>query len=245
MKKFILTILFPFFYFLSVIFSPCTYVLQIVHAAEPSLRAGSYACILTDSYFYNAPDDLGGLFLLPKTYYVKILEYGDTHCKIEYLYDDSNTKKLIGYAETSTLTPVDYIPKRPYLYYVFDVSYRIDDSQLNDSTFLNEITVTCAYYGDYVIGSKAYCYVLRGNEFGYIPKPDTLKIQTNTEYEEYLASLIPEELPTEDSSKEQADSSPAQIAILIALCLLVPILAALIIKPPKRPTYDNDELYEI
>ena len=242
MRKFILFIFIPIFYFLSFSFFPFIRYPKLAHAQ--TLPAGSYACILTDAFFFNAPDDRRGLFLLPKTYYVKILEYGETHCKVEYLYDDANTKKLVGYVETNALTAVDYIPKRPYLYYVFDVSYRIDNTQINDSAFLNQITVTCAYYGDYIIGSETYCYVLRGDTFGYIPKPTTLTITQNTEYEEYLASLIPDESILPDDSVEQADSSPAQIAILIALCLLVPILAALIIKPPKRPAYETEELYE-
>jgi hypothetical protein len=213
-------------------------------ALAQSLPSGSYACILTDTFFFSTPDDSRGLFLIPKTYYVKILEYGETHCKIEYLYDDANTKKLVGYVETNKLTAVDYTPKRPYLYYVFDVSYRIDNTQINDSSFLNQITVTCAYYGDYIIGSETYCYVLRGDTFGYIPKPASLTITPNTEYDEYLASLLPDEPLVSDEPIGQTQSSPAQIAILITLCLLIPILAALIIKPPKRPAYETDELYE-
>ena len=30
-------------------------------------------------------------------------------------------------------------------------------------------------------------------------------------------------------------------AVMIALCLLVPVLAALILKPPRRPPYESDE----
>ena len=242
MKKFILFIFFPLFYFFSFWIPP--FIPQPKTVIAQSLPAGSYACILTDTFFFTAPDDRRGLFLIPKTYYVKILEYGETHCKVEYLYDDANTKKLVGYVETNTLTAVDYIPKRPYLYYVFDVSYRIDNTQINDSSFLNQITVTCAYYGDYVIGSETYCYVLRGDTFGYIPKPASLTITPNTEYDEYLASLLPDEPLVSDEPIGQTQSSPAQIAILITLCLLIPILAALIIKPPKRPAYETDELYE-
>ncbi len=209
--------------------------------AEAELRAGTYACILTDAYFYDAPDAPRGLFLLPRTYYVKILEYDETYCKIEYLYDASDVEKLIGYARTELLTPVAYTPKRPYLYYILDVRYRIDDT-IDDSAFLNQITVSCAYYGDYVVGAETYCYVLRGDTFGYIPKPTDLKLPVNTEYDEYLATLLPQ--TSSDETEAQADSSPAQIAVLIALCLLVPVLAALLLKPPKNNPYDTDELYD-
>ena len=203
--------------------------------------SGEYACVLQENtFFYSAPEERRGLFLLPTTYYVKLLEYGDEYCRIEYLYDGDNIKKLIGYAKTSTLTFVEYTPVQPYFYYLFDVHYRIEENGLTDSTFLNEITLTCAYYGDYKIGSETYCYVLRGGTLGYVPKPTYITIPKNNEYEEWVAQQTPENSQTEPPMQSEESSSPAQIAILIALCLLVPTLAALILKPPRRPPYETD-----
>lgn len=209
------------------------------NAATPN--SGEYACVLQENaFFYSAPDERRGLFLLPATYYVKLLDYGEEYCRIEYLYDGENIKKLIGYAKTSALTFVEYTPVQPYFYYVFDVRYRIEEDGLTDSTFLNEITLTCAYYGDYKIGSETYCYVLRGGTLGYVPKPTNLTVPKNNEYEEWLAKQTPQSSQTDTPTQAQEESSPAQIAILIALCLLVPTLAALILKPPRRPPYETD-----
>ena len=200
--------------------------------------AGDYACILSDDvFFYANPDGRKGLFLLPKSYYVRLVEYHSDYCKVEYQTDDS-AKRLVGYVATEKLTFVEYTPSRPYLYYVFDLHYKIEDADQSDSAFLTEITLSCVYYGDYVIGSERYCYVLRGEEFGYVPKPSNLVYEDNVEYADYVASLqapSPElssdaELPTVTEG-----SSPAQIAILVAICLLVPILAALILKP-RQPS---------
>ena len=218
-------------------------VTATARTSAPEIRpnAGSYACILYENtYFYSMPDEKRGIFLLPTTYYVKILDYQTDYCNIEYLYDASNVRKLVGYAKTADLTFVDYIPKRPYLYYVFDVCYEIDDTQINDSAFLTQITVTCAYYGDFRLGATTYCYVLRGDTFGYVPKPSHLIYEENTEYADYLAQLTP---PTDvEQPTEPHTSSPAQIAILITLCLLVPVLAAMILKQPKNAyDYDLDE----
>ena len=199
----------------------------------------SYACILEDAFFYSAPDERYGVFLLPKTYYVKVTEYGAEYCKIEYLYDAATTRKLTGYAKTELLTFVDYIPSRPYLYYIFQLKYTIGDTQFDDSSFLTQITTDCAYYGDYKIGSKTYCYVLRGETFGYVPKPETLSFEENTEYADMLANK--DSSLESDASTSPNNSSPAQIAILVALCLLVPILAAFIVRPPKRPPYESDD----
>ena len=205
---------------------------------------GTYACILSDNtFFYANADGKRGLFLLPKSYYVRLVEYRPDYCKVEYQTDVGDTQKVIGYARTEDLTFVSYTPQRPYLYYVFDLRYKIEDTTQTDSTFLTEITLSCTYYGDYVVGSEIYCYVLRGDAFGYVPKPVTLQYEENTEYADYLASLQPppdvSTDPTED--EQQGNSSPAQIAILVAICLLVPILAALVLKPPRRPPYETDD----
>ncbi|MBR2330731.1 MAG: hypothetical protein IKA40_05750 [Clostridia bacterium] len=210
---------------------------QTYSVTAPSV--GGYACICTDTaYFYQSKHADSGLFLLPESYFVKILETGETYCKIEYLYDDTHVKKLIGYALTAQLTFVDYVPERPYLYCLFNLRYTLEDA-FDGNGFLDDITVLCAYYGDYTVGSKTYCYVLQGEEFGYVPKPSDLSIEKNTEYADRLAATLP---PEDDAPKDESptQSNPAQIAILVALCLLVPILAALILKPPRRPPYESE-----
>ena len=240
MKKRILRLFFPILIFLLSI-SPCSALLPVV-AEEPASQ-GDYACILEDAFFYATPDENRGVFLLPKTYYVRLLEYGTEFCKIEYQADESIAQRVVGYAKTSTLTFVDYQPERPYLYHTFDVVYQIPDTNALDPSYLTQVTITCAYYGDFKVGSKTYCYVLRGSQFGYVPKPNTLAYEENTEYAEYL-----ENLQASTSAPDQPQSpnisvatSPVQIGILVVLCLLVPFLAALILKPPRRPPYETEE----
>lgn len=207
-------------------------------SALPSV--GDYACILSDDvFFYSSPDERKGLFLLPQSYYVRLMEYGSSFCKVEYQRNESAAQRLVGYARTEDLTFVNYVPVRPYLYYVFDIQYTIEDAQTGNSSFLTQITLSCVYYGDYRVGSETYCYVLRGEDFGYIPKPTGLSYDSNTEYANYLASLSP---PSSDIPEEPNDTaSPMQIAILIVICLLVPVLAAFILKPSKKPTFDVED----
>ena len=215
--------------------------LQHFRAKASTPKGSGYACILQEStFFYSAPDERRGLFLLPTTYYVKVLDYGEEYFRVEYLYDTEKVKKLIGYTKTSCLTFVEYTPQQPYYYYLFDVKYRIEEDGLTDSAFLNEITLTCAYYGDFKIGSEVYCYVFRIDSLGYVPKPSNLYVPPNTEYEEWILQQSPAPSDSLSSIDEQAPSSPAEIAILVALCLLVPLLASLILKPPRRPPYETD-----
>ncbi len=209
---------------------------KLVARAEPT--TGSYACILqADVFLYATPDESKGLFLLPKSYYVKLLDYGTEYSRVEYLADEGISRRVVGFVKTPLLAFVDYTPNRPYFFYQFELRYRVEEDEPADSSFLTQITVTCVYYGEYNVGSKTYCYVLRSGEFGYVPKPNDLTVPENTEYAEYIASL---EAPPEEEPTEKSPSSPAQIAILVALCLLVPVLAALILKPPKKPPYETE-----
>lgn len=236
MKKRIVRILSSFLYFLFCVALSFSTV-SVSVSADPD--TATYACVCaSDAYFYTTRDENRGLFLLPQTYFVKVLAVEGDFSKIEYLYDDSHYKKLTGYAKTDRLTFVDYTPTRPYLYFLFDVRYTIDEGFLYDSNTLNQITVTCAYYGDYNVGSQTYCYIFRGDSFGYIPKPVTLTFEPNPEYAQRLENNSA--TPTPPSNSESA-MSPLQIGILISVCLLVPVLVAILAKSPKRTAYEQEE----
>ncbi|MBO5411859.1 MAG: hypothetical protein J6A38_02085 [Clostridia bacterium] len=244
MKKLLFTALLPIFLLQILFFGG----IRLSHSAQADdlaspPKVGDYACVLNHStYFYSAPDERRGIFLLPETYYVRLMEYGAEYCKIEYQTDSASYRRLIGYAKTNLLTFVDYTPVRPYLSYVFDVKYKIEYGEFTNSSFLTELTVSCAYYGDFLVGSETYCYVLQDTEFGYVPKPIGFSFEENTEYADYLASLETVAPSDPEPPQEQSrSSSPAQIAILIALCLLVPLLATLILRPPRKPPYETDD----
>ena len=237
------------------LFSLCTaltyFIIMLSTHTCPALTAqaqglppvGSYACILSpDTYFYAAKSEKSGLFILPQTYYVKILSTADDFCKVEYAADDGVSKKLTGYCKTSELTFVDYTPQTPYFSYTFNLTYYADAEQ-KDSPLLDQITLTCVYYGQYTIGATTYCYVLRGDDFGYVPLPDSFQFVTNPEYETYIQASPEDsaELPVEDSSQPLA-ANPVQITIIVLLCLLIPILAALILRQPKKSLYEWEEV---
>lgn len=236
MKKFILGLFLPLLYALTLLSAP------ILTRQATAQEQASYACICDDTaYFYASKDERRGLFLLPQTYYVKILSYDSDFCKIEYLYDSEYTQKLVGYAKTDALTFVDYTPKTPYLLHIFPLQYTINSTEQPTDNLLDTITLTCAYYGDYTIGTQTYCYILRGEDFGYIPKPADFSYEQNNEYAEYLLSQSKQEPTPQDSPTETSNKmSPVQIATLIVLCLLVPALATLITKPPKKPPYEEE-----
>lgn len=243
MKTFILSVLTACLCLLSALYpfsAVRTYAQNDQQSSPTQPTIGGYACIVSSNvFFYAEKQEKSGLFLLPETYYVKILDVAPDFCKIEYLYDDEHAQKLIGYAKTEQLTFVSYVPKRPYFYHLFDVRYTINEAT-DASSVLGEIVVTCAYYGDYTIGSQTYCYVLRGDTFGYVPKPADLTVERNGEYDEWLQTLTPPTQSQTPTPNEEPPSSPAQIALLVAVCLLIPILAAFLFRSPKPQPYEEE-----
>ena len=232
MKKFILWVLLPVVYFLYALF-------PLPPASIATAETERYACILSENcYFYASQDETRGLFLLPKSYFVKVLSLDGEYTQIEYLTDGDATKRIRGFAKTDQLTLVDFTPNTPYLYHTFDVRYVADGGGVVDSSLLGSITFRCVYYGDYVVGTSTYCYVLRDGIFTYVPKPVSFSYPENTEYADYLATHSPSNSQTDNTDES---IPPAQIAILILLCLLVPTLAAIILKPPKRLPYESDD----
>lgn len=199
-----------------------------------SASSGDYACILSDGvYFHTAESPSSGIFALPKSYYVKVLSIGERYTKVEYLTDGERTKKLTGYCLTEELTFVDYTPVNPYLYATFDVIYTAENGESGDA-MLDKLTVPCSYYGSYTIGAKEYAYVLQRGEFGYVPKPADFTYSENGEYAARLDG---------DASNAPASTNGngSQVALLIVLCLIVPLLAALLIKGAKPLPYELDE----
>ena len=198
--------------------------------AEPSPQ---YACVLSDDvYFYTSENESSGIFTLPKTYYVKVLSTGERFTRVEYLTDTEYTKTLVGYCLTHQLTFVDYVPRQPFLYATFEVVYTAADGEGSDE-LLEKLVFTCGYYGEYSIGAKRYAYVYQNGSCAYVPRPEHFRYAENPEYAERLSNS------SEPSSNE--DVNPIQLGVLAVLCLLVPLLAAIILKNNKAPIYDPEE----
>lgn len=142
----------------------------------PAEGSGEYAVALGEVWFYASADEEEKRFLLPETYYVRVLERGETYCTVEYLTDDAPYKKLLGYCRTDALTFVDFVPERPYLRRQITVTYTLPQTgDLGTEDFLT-VQRTFVYYGDRYEEDGLYLYVLSDNEFGYIPAeaPPTL-----------------------------------------------------------------------
>lgn len=214
-----------------------------------------YACITQDNtYFYSTANEESGLFILPTTYYVKIISRSDDFCFVQYLDDVADYQAVYGYCKTDALTAVDFIPARPYLYYTYSATYTVEGSSPSDSGDFSTFTCSCIYYGDYKNGTTTYRYVSINGEFGYIPKTCEIEYPLNTDY--LTEEPTPDVTPTVDDAdgtevENKADEAAAStdtgvsgagLGLIIALSAILVAIAVFVIavKPRKKKNYSYD-----
>lgn len=223
--------------FLSVVFAPTPLVNKRAHADSASL----YAYVPTsNTAFYSDEADSSRLilFYLPETYFVRIISETSDYYRVSYLEDTSSSKRVTGFVSRSSVIPVDFIPDVPYLDKKIEVTYYTPSHGEIASGVLSQITISCTYYGDYTENGKTYSYVLRGDNFGYVERPMGFTYVKNTEYERKTHI---EEQPTQTATTESKGLTPLQTVFLVLLCLLIPTLAALILRTPKKPDYFDED----
>lgn len=227
MKKFILTVL-TFLLGVYTVFSPSVSTLRTF--AEGT---DVYACIRTpEVYLYEKENSSSGLFILPYTYYVKILAEGVDYCYVQYQTDSAPYKAVYGYCKTDELTFVDFVPQRPYLSYAVDATYVLEgagNAFVGDSV-LSSVTLTYAYYGDYIVGSSVYRYVTLDGKRGYLPKTTEISYELNTEYEQHRPA--PDD--TNDTPAATTDPLPVAQIVLFALLALLAVGFVYYLLRPKR-----------
>ncbi len=203
--------------------------LLVLLFAAPSGRAhaaeGGYAVAAArDVWFYAREDESSRLFQLPFSYYVRVLAEGETYCSVEYLDDVPPYRKIQGYCRKDALTPVDFVPARPYLRREITVEYSLPQKGgLGEGKFLT-VERTFVYYGQRYEGSALYFYVLADGEFDYIPAASPLEYEYNTDYLETAAVT---------SHEGSAGLSAAEIAIICIACVAVVGVAVLVLRGKK------------
>lgn len=232
MKKFIPTVA-AVFLSLSALFSP--FVTPLPAYADDLTQSATtyaYACIRSADVYLYEKESGGGLFILPYTYYVKILAEGVDYCYVQYQTDTAPYKAVYGYCKTEQLTFVDYTPKTPYLSYVVEATYRLDgaDNAFVGDSILSTVTVSYAYYGDYTVGASVYHYVTLNGKTGYLPKQTDISYELNTEYEQRL----PEAPPSQDVPAATETNIPvASVALFALLCLLAVGFVYYLLRPHR------------
>jgi len=189
-------------------------------------------------YLYREADEKTGLFILPYTYYVRVLSLGDPFCKVEYLVDDGTYKKVSGFCKKEELTFVDFVPQRPYLKREITATYslsHIGPIPTGDE-FFETIEVKYLFYGTYQVGSALYYYVYGNGKFGYLPAQEEITYDLNTDYIKETSG----EAETPPDTNQSSALTPTQIVFLCALGVSVVAIAVFVIRGKKQPAAPTD-----
>ena len=178
-----------------------------------------------DVWFYGSENESDKLFCIPRTYYVKIVSRGERFSLCEYLKDNTPYRKVLGYCLTNSLTFVDFIPQRPFLYREVTVEYVLPGAALGDGKFAG-LKETFVYYGTRYENGQLYFYVGKNGEFDYIPASEELVFDLNTDY-------LPEPETNAVGGKKGERLSAVQI-VLITLSAVAVLVVAIFVARGKR-----------
>lgn len=202
-----------------------------------SATDGRYAVCVQDVWFYAGENEEEKLFLVPDTYYVRVLEEGEIYSTVEYLTDDPPYKKLLGYCRTDQLLFVDFIPVRPYLRKQITVSYTLPGSGSLDDAF-STVERTFVYYGDRYENGQLYLYVLLDGTFGYIPASAPPEYEHNTDY---LTSTSGDgDEGTEPPSADEGIGA-TQIVVICLACAAAVAIVIILMRGKQKPGGEQQE----
>lgn len=233
----------PFFLVLMLILVPCaawalpTHSLQVLAEEPEELYA---VADKRDVWFYSAENEESGLFLMPYTYYVKILRRGTVYCAVQYLDDAAPYKSVTGYCKTDDLTFVDFIPERPYLRREITITYNVESAggTLMGKGAFSKLEKTFVYYGTSYLGTARFFYVYADGVFDYVPATQEILYDLNTDYLTPAAGEEPA-----DTEVPSEGLSGMQILIVCVAAVALAAIAVFVLRG-KKPTPAPQELPE-
>ena len=216
--------------------------LAVTLACLPHYRAAAdeaalYARVTSpDVYLYEEADENSGLFILPETYFVKILSENGDYYAAEYLCDTPNRTPVRGYCRKTDVECVDYIPETPFLVYETQITFRSSSDDLPEG-FIRDYTVDAAFYGTFSYGSSVCCYVEMEGRFGYVPASacSPIAYPPNTEHTDTAS----DGQPSDPSSAAQPD--PVNIVLICALAVAALGAVWFLFRPAKKQAHPLDE----
>ncbi len=200
---------------------PALFLVFTPQTVQASAEEPVYAVAETaDVWFYADKDENSKLFCIPRTYYVKVIAKEGDYTEAEYLRDSAPYRKIHGYCKTDSLTFVDFVPERPYLYREITAEYVLPGASLGNGSFAG-LECTFVYYGTRYDAGQLYFYVCRDNVFDYIPADEEITFETNTDY-----------LPV---VKEEAKGglSVAEIVVICLVSAAVIVIAVFVVRGRK------------
>lgn len=223
---------------MKLLFSFLTAAAMLLLLSPSAVRAeetARYARILDEEvYFYERAEAESGLFVLPRTYFVRITGEEGNYYAAEYR---TGSAALQGYCLKSQVELVDYVPETPYLDYTIEVVFETEGAEQLPAGFITRYTVEADFYGTFSYGSAIYYYVSLEGDFGYVPATACAPL----DYPENTEHMQEESSPP--APQESGGMNAVNIVLICALSV-AGIGAVYFLfrpaKPPRPQTYGED-----
>lgn len=196
---------------------------RIVRAEE----SAGYARVVNENvYFYAQADAGSGLFVLPRTYFVRITGEAGNYYAAEYR---TGSAALSGYCLKAEVDPVGYVPETPFLDYRTEVTFETGGAEGLPSDFITRYTVPADFYGTFPYGSATYYYVALNGTYGYVPETacPPLDYPLNTEH-------MQEETPPAETP-QSGGMSAVNVVLICALSVAAIGAVYFLFRPAKTP----------
>jgi len=196
--------------------------------------------------FYCDATATKALFYLPYTYYVKVLEYGQTLTHVE-CYGLGKSITLDGYVPTDKLFEDGLTVINPYMEKL--IITQNTTVLYEDSNLLNPLQYVFAsrelvYYGQSTApDGKILFYVGYNNRLGYVTEDDIIPFEQSLHPNE-LTFLAPEPEPEQPSQQVPDNNSLITVRTIIIICLFFAGLLALLIALKKKPKNSGASYYD-
>ncbi len=209
-------------------------------SAEENTGSGERYAVAAreDVWFYSAENEESGLFLIPYTYYVRVLREGTLFTAVQYLDDIAPYRAINGFCKTEALTFVDFVPARPYLRREITVTYSIAGENPMGGGAFNKIERRFVYYGTSFAGTARYFYVYADGIFDYVPATQDILYELNTDYLTQTSGGASEEPPPAEVSSAP---SAVQIVAICAAALAILAVVALVLRGKKPRAASAEE----
>ncbi len=208
--------------------------------------------ITQDTPFYSDADGANLLFYLPYTYYVRIIEYGETLTHVE-CFGTGSSIALDGYAPTEMLYPDELPVQNPYMEKeITTISTAVLYADRNLTIPLQYIfsSRTLKYYGQTSSDKGANLfYVGYNNKLGYVEENTVMPFEIPLHPNE-LTFIKPEQPPEQTTPEQPESEQPTNntltiIRIVVIACLLLAGVIGLLIAIKNKPkTQTNTSYYD-
>jgi len=205
-----------------------------------------------DAYIFSDTALTDKLFIVPKTYYLKVFEVTEEYCRVAYCYEDYDYARAVyGYADCRDLLFTSTPPTGKsfpnvfptfegngtfYKNNRFDTFYSVQNSPSSDVFF----------YGFYKRNNERFCYVFHLGKFGYYQDEvfEEIEIPTHPDAMPSPQTSSPQTSKTESEGENGSffDKDTNKVIFIAVSCIIAVCAVYLIFLPRKEKGEDNADL---